>query len=107
MDTDRRKHRRARLRLLVAHLEGDGVSQTASRGLTDDISPGGMHFAVPLDGAPHPGAYLLFELSLPAGEGHSALAGRVRGTGQVLRTEPSGRSAGVAVRFIRPPTLHI
>jgi len=69
---------------------------------TADVSPGGMYIRTPIGEAPAVGTNLSFELSIPPGEGYSLSPGRIRGSGKVVRIEPS---AGVAVGFTSPLAL--
>jgi len=102
---DRRNYRRTRLRLRVTRVEGLGPSAQGDF-WTSDVSAGGMLFHVPLASQPHLGTTLSFELSVPPGEGYSSSAGKVRGSGKVIRALPeSERLAGVAVEFTEPLSL--
>lgn len=103
---NRRKFSRARLRLRIARLEGlDPIDQPKDL-WTSNVSAGGMFFHVPLATEPAVGAALSFELSVPPGEGYSSSAGKVRGTGQIIRALPLTKTAsGVAVQFTQPLAL--
>ena len=104
---NRRRFRRARLRLRVARLEGLVPNRGSSEAWTTNVSAGGMFIHVPLDAEPAVGTYLTFELSVPPGEGYSSSAGKVRGSGKVTRTQLSPDvGAGVAVQFTKPLALH-
>ncbi len=103
---ERRKHRRTRLRLRVSQIEGLPVPDGTGDLWTSDVSPGGMYIRTPLADAPAVGTSLTFELSIPPGEGYSLSAGRIRGSGEVVRIEPSAEPvAGVAVGFTSPLAL--
>jgi len=103
---DRRKHRRTRLRLRIAHIEGLEPSSRNAGFWTSDVSAGGMSFQARIASTPHLGAPLSFELSVPPGEGYSSSAGKVRGLGTVTRLLPTeGDLTAIAVRFTRPLAL--
>ena len=103
---NRRRFRRTQLRLRLARLEGLDPACDTSDVWTTDVSAGGMHFHIPLDAEPDPGTYLTFELSVPPGEGYSSSAGKVRGSGRIVRTGPSPDfGIGVAVEFTKPLAL--
>ena len=103
---DRRQFRRARLRLRISRLEGLEPAPRAAELWTTDVSAGGMFFYAPLPGEPALGADLSFELSVPPGEGYSSSAGKVRGSGKVVRTLATAEGGtGVAVHFTRPLAL--
>lgn len=49
------------------------------------------------------GCELLFELTVPPGEGYSPSAGAVRGAGRIVRTDtPHPGTVGIALEFHRP-----
>jgi len=103
---DRRQFRRTSLRLRISQLGGLGQDCDQSELWTSDISAGGMYFHVPLPAALARGTYLTFELTVPPGEGYSSSAGKVRGSGQVVRSAlASGLGTGVAVQFTKPLAL--
>ena len=104
---DRRQSRRAQLRLRIARLEGLDPPPQTRQLWTTDVSAGGMFFQANLADQPPLGARLSFELSIPPGEGYSSSAGKVRGTGEVVRVLASAAPrTGVAVQFTRPLALH-
>ncbi|HUT00866.1 MAG TPA: PilZ domain-containing protein [Phycisphaerae bacterium] len=103
---DRRKHRRTRLRLRIARLEGFGPALQEEDLWTSDVCAGGMLFQVPLPSEPNLETSLSFELNVPPGEGYSSSAGRIRGSGRVVRALPvSDKMTGVAVQFTQPLSL--
>ncbi|MGB2821659.1 MAG: PilZ domain-containing protein [Phycisphaerae bacterium] len=103
---DRRKHRRTRLRLRVARVEGLDPPSHQGDFWTSDVSAGGMLFHVPIAWQPRIGTALSFELSIPPGEGYSSSAGKVRGSGKVARSLPESETlAGIAVQFTEPLSL--
>ena len=105
-EEDRRQFRRARLRLRIARLEGLGQSPRREDLWTTDVSAGGMFFHAPLVDEPAVGTNLAFELSVPPGEGYSSSAGKVRGSGKVIRAVVGRRpDTGLAVQFTRPLAL--
>jgi c-di-GMP-binding flagellar brake protein YcgR len=94
---ERRAYRRLDLRLPILVQP----SPAKAEGLTtSNISAGGMYFQVPGGGAPQVGSHVAFELVVPPGAGYSASAGRIKGRGEIVRTDSGeGEAAGVAVRF--------
>jgi hypothetical protein len=105
-EDDRRQFRRTRLRLRIARLEGLDEIAEGQEVWTADVSAGGMFFRVPLTGQPALGTDLAFELSVPPGEGYSHSAGKVRGSGKVVRAlHIPDAGTGVAVQFTRPLAL--
>ena len=103
---ERREHRRTRLRLRISRIEGFPLQDGTGNLWTSDVSPGGMYVRAPLVEAPAVGTMLSFELSIPPGEGYSTSAGRIRGSGKVVRIEPSAEPvAGIAVGFTSPLAL--
>ena len=103
---ERRQHHRARLRLRVARLRGLEPAAEGAEIWTTNVSAGGMLFHAPATCRPAVGAALSFELSIPPGEGHSSVEGKVRGSGRVVRTSPlPAGGVGVAVQFTRPLAL--
>lgn len=65
-----------------------------------------MYIRTPLIDNPEVGTSLTFELSIPPGEGYSISPGRIRGSGKVVRVEPSAEPvAGVAIGFTSPLAL--
>jgi len=107
MIEENRRYRRLRLRLPISRIAGDVSLEWAAGLATGNISAGGMYFRVPAGpDEPATGTVLSFELVVPPGEGHSPYPGRVRGSGQVVRTDRStGDAVGVAVQFTRPLSL--
>lgn len=103
---DRRRFRRARLRLRIARLEGLGQGRGREDLWTTDVSAGGMFFHAPLVDEPAVGTNLTFELRVPPGEGYSSSAGKVRGSGKVIRAVAGGGAGtGLAVQFTRSLAL--
>jgi len=103
---ERRKHRRTRLRLRVSRIEGLPIQDSAVVLWTSDVSPGGMYLQAPVVEPAAVGSPIAFELSIPPGEGYSLSAGRIRGSGKVIRIEPSAEPmAGIAVGFTSPLAL--
>ena len=104
--SERRKHPRTRLRLRIAEIDGLGVHDTAGDLWTCDISPGGMYLQAHVADNELLGKGVSFELSIPPGEGYSVSAGRIRGSGKVVRIDHAAeRMAGVAVGFTSPLSL--
>ncbi len=110
---ERRRFRRAALRLRVTRLEGLGPAPEQPDLWTADVSAGGMFLHVPLDAPPPEAATVHFELDIPPGEGYSCSAGKIRGSGKVVRAMHPGAAGldarpaltGLAVQFTRPLTL--
>jgi galactokinase len=103
---DRRQFRRTRLRLQIARLEGLNQASQAQDLWTANMSAGGMFFRLPPGEPPATGTDLAFEITVPPGEGYSSSAGKVRGTGKVVRTQAMpDAGTGVAVQFTRPLAL--
>jgi hypothetical protein len=103
---ERRKHRRTRLRLRISRIDGLPIQDSEVVLWTCDVSPGGMYLQVPVVEPATVGSPIAFELSIPPGEGYSISAGRVRGSGKVVRIEPSAvPMAGIAVGFTAPLAL--
>ena len=103
---DRRQHRRTRLRLRIARIEGLSPTSQDAGFWTSDVSAGGMFFHARLASNPQLGEVLCFELSVPPGEGYSSSAGKVRGCGKVTRLlATQGDLAAIALRFTRPLAL--
>jgi hypothetical protein len=103
---ERREHRRTRLRLRISRIEGLPIQDAAVDLWTCDVSPGGMYLQVPVVEPAAIGARVAFELSIPPGEGYSLSAGRIMGSGKVVRIEPSAEPiAGIAVGFTSPLAL--
>jgi hypothetical protein len=100
---ERRQYRRARLRLRIARMEGLQPLGDLSDLWTTDVSAGGMYFHAGFGEQPDVGAALSFEMHVPPGEGYSTSAGKVRGSGRVIRLHGGEQGAtGVAVQFTRP-----
>ena len=103
---ERRKHRRTRLRLRISRIEGLPIQDAADVLWTCDVSPGGMYLQAPVVEPATIGSPITFELTIPPGEGYSLSAGRIRGSGKVVRIEPAGEPiAGIAVGFTSPLAL--
>ena len=65
-----------------------------------------MYLHVPRGRVPAGQTALSFEIQVPAGVGYSASAGKIKGYGKVVRTDPlEGRTVGVAVEFTNPLAL--
>ena len=103
---ERREHRRTRLRLRISRIEGLTLQDAAGDLWTRDVSPGGMYLQAPVVDPVAVGTRIAFELSIPPGEGYSLSAGRIRGSGKIVRIEPSAEpAAGIAVGFTSPLSL--
>ena len=83
---ERRKHRRLPIRLPVECVGGEGDRRLVYRTVTRDVSCGGLCFDADAEefavGTP-----IEFQLQIPPGEGYFPSAGRVRGSGQVVRVD--------------------
>ena len=100
---ERRQYRRARLRLCIARVEGLHPAGDPPDLWTSNVSAGGMYFQADLADQPDIGSSLSFEIHVPPGEGYSTSAGRVRGSGKVIRVQTGAEvGTGVAVQFTRP-----
>ena len=105
-DRDRRRYRRAALRLPISRMQGIRPDGPLSDLWTTDVSAGGMLFEAPVGRAPGIGTPVRFEITVPPGEGHSVSPGRVRGSGRVVRTtDADAGGVGIAVEFTRPLAL--
>jgi len=104
--TERRKHRRASVRIPIKSAED---VQSGPWGLpleTSNISAGGMFFQLPADRAPQLNTSVRFELAVPPGSGYSAAGGKIKGAGEVVRTRHlDENTVGVAVQFSQPLAL--
>jgi len=104
---ERRRHRRTRLRLRITQMDGLEMHGAGGDLWTSDISSGGMYLCAPVAGAGVVGTGVSFELSVPPGEGYSLSAGRIRGSGKVVRVDTSIEPiTGLAVGFTAPLALH-
>ena len=103
---DRRRHRRARVRLRISRIEGLSVRKSSGDLWTSDISSGGMYLHAPIAGPGIVGSGVSFELSIPPGEGYSLSSGHIRGNGKIVRVDsPAESMAGIAVGFTSPLAL--
>ncbi|MFB3891313.1 MAG: PilZ domain-containing protein [Phycisphaerae bacterium] len=105
-ETERRQFRRLKLRLPITRLAGSSAVASGTTLWTSDISSGGMFFVAAAPESPPEGAQITFELLVPPGEGYSLSAGRVSGSGKIVRSlEIDAGLAGVALRFTEPLAL--
>lgn len=103
---ERRRYRRLRLRLPVLLVGGGDTSPPVSPWVTGNVSAGGMYLHVPRERVPDGQTELSFEIQVPAGVGYSASAGKIKGSGKVVRTDPlEGETVGLAVEFTNPLAL--
>ncbi len=104
---ERRTYHRTRLRLRISKIEGLTLPDGTGNLWTSDVSPGGMYVHTPLAEAPAMSTKISFELTIPPGEGYSLSAGHVRGSGKVIRVDPSAEPvAGIAIGFTSPLAMH-
>jgi c-di-GMP-binding flagellar brake protein YcgR len=97
---ERRRHRRLRLRLPVRLACGKGSGKPPQERVTNNVSAGGMYLQVPRGRAPACQTEVVFEMHVPPGAGYSASAGKIKGAGRVVRSEPLRQGAvGLAVQF--------
>ena len=88
---ERRRHRRLALRWPIECKANLDPHRLLIRGLTDNISSGGLYLLAPNEkgnSALAEGTRLDVEFTVPPGEGHFPTEGRVRGTARVVRCEP-------------------
>jgi len=105
-NAERRRHRRTRLRLRITRMDGLDVQDPGGDLWTCDISSGGMYLRAPVAEVAVVGSGVSFELSVPPGEGYSLSAGRIRGSGKVVRVDAAAEPMpGVAVGFTVPLAL--
>jgi len=65
-----------------------------------------MFFHLPPERAPQIGEELSFQLAVPPGAGYSASAGKIAGSGRVVRAVPlPGSKVGVALCFTQSLSL--
>ena len=108
-ESERRNHRRMTIRLPIECVSSSNGHQVTYRTVTTDISSGGVCFEA--DGNDFPvRACLEIELGVPPGDGHSPYAGRVRGTGRVVRVDrgngdPAHAKYRIAANFSKPLKL--
>ena len=106
---ERRKHRRMAIRLPIECVSSSEGHQVTYRTITADISSDGVCFEA--DGNEFRiRTPLEIELGVPPGDGHSPYAGRVRGTGRVVRVDRTNGDAAhakyrIAAHFSKPLKL--
>ncbi|MCP4250908.1 MAG: PilZ domain-containing protein [bacterium] len=113
--TERRAHPRAQIELSVGCCLSDAPGVVVCRGLSRDVSSGGLYFRTNSE-ALITDALVDVELAVPPGAGHFSYPGTVRGTGKVMRLddlppasgggdESEQSRFGVAAKFHQPLAL--
>jgi len=114
---DHRGYRRLTIQLPVECISPDGGWERTVRGVTVNISTGGIYFEVDVSNGLSrlpADALLDIELTVPPGQGHFPYEGRVKSVAEVVRWEelgdvngvsPRRRRVGVAARFREPLKL--
>ena len=103
---ERRKNRRASVRLGISAVRGVGTQSAYNDLWTTNISAGGMYFHIPGRGGFPEESSLSFELTVPPGSGYSAVAGKITGSGRVVRTHAlDNQTVGIAIQFTQPLAL--
>ncbi len=114
---DQRERRRLTIQLPVECSSPGGAWERTVRGVTINISTGGIYFEADVSNSVSrlaADALLDIELTIPPGEGHFPYEGRVKSVAEVVRWEelgdvngvgPGRRRVGVAARFREPLKL--
>ena len=109
---ERRQHRRLDIRLPLEYRRVDDALENVFRTVTLNVSTGGVRFETEAEELT-PGTLLNLELTVPPGDGHWPLQGRVSAVGEVVRVSPPeaqgpkqvARRVAVAARFREPLKL--
>ncbi len=113
--TERRAHPRAEIELSVECRLADSPDQPVCRGVSRDVSSGGLYFRTNCE-ALTADTLVDVELAVPPGAGHFSSPGIVRGIGKIVRVDdlsasPEGGDEsprlrfGVAAKFHQPLAL--
>ncbi len=109
---ERRAYPRLNFLLAVECASVEPASPMVCRGVTRNVSSGGLYLETATDGF-RPGGVWQLELSVPPGEGHFPYEGQVQAVAEVLRVEDlappatsgDNRRFGIAGRFREPLKL--